>query len=119
MIIDNEIKFGYGDILVSHDSFERCIVLKYIKPPQEIGEEFIKEKYPNIEVIKTIKIYENEPLSIYDTILKVKKYNPIVYVTCAKTGKKYILNFENWNVKSLEIVRNHAFEMIDLRFLAF
>lgn len=118
MIKDNEIKFGYGDIAVNSSWLEGCVSFKEVEPLFGIGTRFTQEQFQDLKIKKEIKIYENEIWYIYDELKKVNKNNRIIYLTDAKTGKKYILNFENYNEKSLEVVKEQAFNTVNLLCLA-
>lgn len=122
MIKDNEIFFGYGDIVVGMSKIEGCLILSEHKTPiikKHIGKPLTDEERVQLVITNEIRIHEESFWDIYDELKKVNKNNRIISLVDSKTGKKYILNFENYNQKSVDAVRKGALNIVNTRLLAF
>lgn len=122
MIKDNEIFFGYGDIIIGTSDLEGCLILSEHKTPNfkpHIGELLTDKEKLQIIITNEIRIHEESTWDIYDELKKVNKNNRIISLVDSKTGKKYILNFENYNQKSVDAVRKGALNIVNTRLLAF
>ena len=109
MIIGNTIKFGYGDVVI-HTNRTGYIKFTNIKPPLECGTSITSDM--SIEYGISITIYEDEILELYNLVKAVSEDNAIVEY------KGYILDFSNYNEKSVEIVKKHAENMVNWMALA-
>ena len=122
MIKDNEIFFGYGDIIVGMSKIEGCLILSEHKTPiikKRIGKPLTDEERVQLIITNEIRIHEEYFWEIYDELKKVNKNNRIISLVDSKTGKKFILNFENYNQKSVDAVRKGALNIVNTRLLAF
>ena len=63
--------------------------------------------------------YTKNTFGIYDELKRVNENNRIINLVDSKTGKKYILNFENYNQESVNAVRECAYNMVNTMLLAF
>lgn len=111
MIKGNVIEFGYGDVVVGVNPIESCIIITNIKPPLECGTKFHKGEI-DVEYGLSIKIYEDNIHDIYDIMRKVNKDNRIV------TYKDWTFDFSNYNEESVRVMREAAFNIVDIRCLA-
>ncbi len=101
MIEGNRMYFGYGDISVGGDLYS--LTFQNIKPPQEIGSNIID---PNVEYIgKQIRI----KLSYSDAKLYIDKLENMKNNDNSRILElsDYILDFSNFNVKSVDVVIKH------------
>lgn len=110
MIKNNIIKFGYGDIAV-HSCGMGYIEFKNIKPPLECGQRITKDMDVDYHG-KSIKIYEDEDWEFYELIKTVNKDNNMVEY------KGHTLDFTNYNQESVDTVKKHAFNTINIMALA-
>lgn len=109
MIIGNVIKLGYGDVVVSSCGLG-YMDFTNIKPPLEIGSTIRKDI--DIEYGLRIKIYEDNDWELYDLIKTVNINNRIVEY------KGYVLDFSNYNEESVRIVKDKAYNTVNIRALA-
>ena len=122
MIKDNEIFFGYGDIIVGMNKIEGCLILSEHKTPiikKCIGKPLTDEEKVQLIITNEIRIHEEYFWEIYDELKRVNENNRIISLVDSKTGKKYILNFENYNQESVNAVRECAYNMVNTMLLAF
>ena len=122
MIKDNEIFFGYGDIIVGMSKIEGCLILSEHKTPiikKRIGKPLTDEERVQLIITNEIRIHEEYFWEIYDELKRVNENNRIISLEDSKTGKKYILNFENYNQESINAVKECAYNMVNTMLLAF
>ncbi len=110
MIIGNKIKFGHGDVAVMGDSLLERITFASMKPPLECGSRITSDM--DVEFNEKIIINGDGTLDLYNLIKTVNKNNTIVEY------KGYVLDFSNYNEKSVEIVLKHSHNMINWMALA-
>lgn len=111
-MIDRENKKiinGFGTIGVSTDG-GRKLILNYIKPPEEIGNSFPD----NSEVLDTIEflLTANEWNKLRMDLKNVSSENSKVYL------RDWELNFDNYNIKSIEVFIGKLHRMIYIMALA-
>ncbi|MGJ0846576.1 hypothetical protein ACR77J_07800 [Tissierella praeacuta] len=109
MIEGNVIKFGYGDVVVSSYGMG-YVDFTNIKPPIECGSTVKKDM--NLEYGLSIRIHEDKHWELYDLIKTVNKDNRIVQY------KGYVLDFSNYNEESVRVVREKAYNTINIIALA-
>lgn len=113
MIKGNTIEFGYGDVVVGVDQFKRCLIITNIKPPVACGTKFRKVEDTNdVEFGESIEIYEDNLHDIYNLVCTVNEKNKIVKY------KQWIFDFSNYNKESVRVMKDFAFNIIDVRCLA-
>jgi hypothetical protein len=99
MIKENRILFGYGTVAVGHRIGK--LILTEIKPPQPIGYGIKSE----VEYLDTVEITAtNEE---FDVLLK-RLNNLENEVIKEIEFKGYILDFNNYNKKSVHVVWEHT-----------
>lgn len=111
-MIDRENKKiinGFGTIGVSTDGGIK-LILNYIKPPEEIGNSFPN----NSEVLDTIEflLTANEWNKLRMDLKNVSSENSKVYL------RDWELNFDNYNIKSIEVFIGKLHRMIYIMALA-
>lgn len=109
MIKDNRIEFGYGDVAVGSCCMG-YITFTNIKPPQEVGKDLLDED--NIEYGHSIRIFEDTAYELLHLVKTVSDNNRIIEY------KGYILDFSNFNQKSLDVVLHNAKNMVNTMILA-
>ena len=100
MIKGNVIKFGYGDVAV-YSCGMGYVSFTNIEPPVECGQAITKDM--GITYGLSIKIYEDDLHDLYRLIRTVSENNRVVEY------KGYVLDFTNYNQKSVDVVKKHAF----------
>lgn len=110
MIVDKHIKFGYGDILVGHNSANGSVTFEEMQIPLTLGQSLVRREVQEIEVVSSIEIIEDNEWDLYKLISTVNKDNRIVEY------KGYTLDFTNYNEESVKVVKNHAFFAIPIVF---
>lgn len=103
------IKFGYGDVVVGSCG-RGYVSFTNIKPPLECGQSITKDI--NVEYGLSVTIYEDEDWDLYKLIKTVNKDNRVVKY------RDYTLDFSNYNQKSVDVVKKHAFNTINTLVLA-
>lgn len=102
MIKNNIIYFGYGDILVRGTNGK--VILTEIEPPKEIGTTPNKDTYKELQkvilcadyiLLRDINRIENKEIERFSI-------------------GKYILDFSNFNSKSIEVLKRHTNRAIGL-----
>lgn len=109
MIKDNIIKFGHGDVAVGSCGMG-YVSFTNIKPPLECGQSITKDM--DIEYGLSITIYEDCDWDLYNLMKTVNENNMVVKY------KGYVLDFSNYNQKSVDTVKKHAFNTINTLVLA-
>lgn len=110
MIKGNVIEFGYGDVVVGVLPYRKCITITNIKPPLVCGSRLTDVNA--VEWGKTIEIYEDNLHDIYKLIQTVNEDNRVVRYN------DWTFDFTNYNKESVRVVRDKAFNIIDVRCLA-
>ena len=112
MIINNIIKYGYGDILTGFYNNQEGIWDKFIvhvtqiKPPQEIGES-IRGKKCDVEKEICFKTTYEEICKLEKELLNINSTNSIIDFS------DYILDFSNYNPKSVNVVLKGVMQAIE------
>jgi len=96
MIKDNIIYFGYGDIATSN-TFDGYLTLRQFKPPVKVGANVKKDAIFLSDLIK-IKVSHKD-------LKQISNMNEV-------SGKQYaigeyVLDFSNYNPKSVNVVVEH------------
>ena len=94
MIKDNRITFGYGTVACG--SSHNTLIYTEIKPPQEIGKNITNEVEYGKEI--EIKVDNEEFNMLLKDINNVENNKEILF-------KGYILDFNKYNLKSIEAVK--------------
>lgn len=102
MIEGNRIKFGYGDICVGASAFKQQVTFQQFKPPAEPGENVPYDVEFTSEQI-VIDLDLNSSFKIYNDILRSMRYVKERKITEFEI-KGYILDFSNYNEKSIDVV---------------
>ena len=105
MIVENVIKFGYGDIGVGSKILSLQLKVTPIKPPQEIGTNL--SDCEDVEIIGNPIYFELEKEEDYIRILTLLKSVKNKEITSFEVGS-YIFDFSNYNVKSIEVCEYHV-----------
>lgn len=110
MIKGDRIMFGYGDVAVASSKIMSYIEFVNIKPPQEIG--ICLDVVEGIEYGLCVRLKEDNSFDLYKLIKTVTEENNIVEF------KGYVLDFSNYNSKSIDVVLQHARNMVNTMVLA-
>lgn len=110
MIKGNIIEFGYGDVVISSNSMLEYIKFTNIAPPMKCGAKVTSDLA--LEYGESITIYGDGDRELYNLIKTVDRNNTIVKY------KGYVLDFSNYNEKSIEIALKHSRNMINWMALA-
>jgi len=103
MIDGNTIKFGYGTIAVCSS----CGVLRFIwvEPPQEIG---FNINMSELKRKRTISFeYDNDMYKLWRDLTILDELSYIVFF------RGYLLNFKNYNAKSVEVIDKAVEKVIE------
>jgi hypothetical protein len=108
MIKGNTIYFGYGDIAVGSTN-TGFITLQWFEPPQEVGEK-LKNKEVNwlSDIIKLNPTFKN--------LKEIEQINEESNKQIMVDG--YILDFSEYNSKSVEVVKKHMLNALSVFQLA-
>ena len=110
MIKDNIVYFGYGTIGVFSDAISSCLCFRHIKPPQEIGKGLAGKEYEVIsEVYFDVNNYYNDIILLDKQLDSLKDLENKQIEFC-----NYILDFNQYNEKSVNVVKNAITNAISL-----
>jgi hypothetical protein len=103
MINGKVISFGHGTIATFGSWLTKTLSLKSIDPPKEIGFE-IKGVYDVIEQVKFE--YGEDMKELYKQLQHITAENNQIYF------RDYVLDFSNYNQKSVKVVLKAVSEVI-------
>lgn len=104
MIIDNVLKFGYGDIAVGSNNILSYITFREFKPSkncgERIGEGDVEFTSSELKIhISSFKKYEE----LCNLLNEVENHNISEFELDG-----YVFNFDKFNIESIRVINKHA-----------
>lgn len=113
MIDGSRIRFGYGDVAVGSTLFCGLKMQQFI-PPQEIGTNVHGEAVEWVGPIIVIGSQYEDLAVILDKLTLVEMGKIREFHSCG-----YIFDFNNYNQRSVDVVRKHAKRALEFAIMPF
>lgn len=111
MIINKNIKFGYGSILIVSDWIAHKLTINHIDKIKPIGSSTL-EDIKDVNVIDKVEFkYNKDMYSLLHELENVSENNPIIQF------RGYNFDFSNYNKGSVDVLKKQLLKVIQSRLL--